>query len=70
MSDVRKAVRESAPGVARVFGCCSDHGNYELPVGSIESGEVARKCPGCAPAKVCLICGKPSFASVCDRCCA
>jgi N6-adenosine-specific RNA methylase IME4 len=39
----------SAPsgGVERVFGTCSEHGAYELPLGSIDSGEIARGCPAC-----------------------
>lgn len=48
--DVARAVLEEGqqpPGVDRVFGICSTHSQYELPIGSIESGEVARRCPGC-----------------------
>ena len=40
-------VERSGPGVDRVFGTCAEHGNYELPLGSIESGEIPRRCPAC-----------------------
>ena len=37
----------AAPGVDRVFGTCSEHGRYELPLASVERGEIPRRCPGC-----------------------
>lgn len=46
------AAGDTSGGVDRVFGSCSEHGNYELPLGSIESGEIERRCPDCA-ASVC-----------------
>lgn len=42
-----RSQKPSGDGVERVFGNCSTHGSYELPVGSIESGEIPRDCPGC-----------------------
>lgn len=36
------------PGVMRIFGTCSEHGEYELPAAMVESGEIERDCPACA----------------------
>lgn len=33
--------------VDRIFGTCSEHGSYELPLASVERGDVYRGCPGC-----------------------
>lgn len=37
----------AAAGVDRVFGGCSLHGEYELPLGSIDHGDIERECPRC-----------------------
>lgn len=36
-----------AGGVDRVFGNCGLHGQYQLPVGSVEAGDIPRGCPAC-----------------------
>lgn len=45
--DIHENIPDSFQGVDRVFGTCSEHGPYELPLGSIDHGELPRRCPSC-----------------------